>query len=124
MNRYENSEILHQSLNDSKMNDEKNNYNGFVLFIFVCSFFGYYSCHVMYSCIKKNYNKYYDSYKKNKNLKEKLILNDDMICSICLENLKDNNCVILNCEHIYHKICIKEWLKKNNSCPNCRINII
>ena len=30
MNRYENSEILHQSLNDSKMNDEKNNYNGFV----------------------------------------------------------------------------------------------
>ena len=35
-----------------------------------------------------------------------------MICSICLENLKDNNCVILNCEHIYHKICIKEWLKK------------
>ena len=120
MNRYENTELSHQSLNDSKINDSKNNYDVFVLFVFVCSFFGYYSCHVMYTCIIQNY----DMYKKNKKLKEKLILNDDMICSICLENLKDDNSVILNCEHIYHKICIKEWLKKNNSCPNCRINII
>lgn len=49
---------------------------------------------------------------KNKNLKEKLIKDDNNICSICLENLKDDKCVILSCEHIYHKVCIKKWLKK------------
>ena len=38
------------------------------------------------------------------------MINND-ICSICLENL-DDKCVILSCEHIYHKVCIQKWLKK------------
>jgi len=46
-------------------------------------------------------------------------------CSICLEEYIENNDIIkLNCDHQYHKECIKEWLKINNNCPHCRKNII
>lgn len=27
---------------------------------------------------------------------------------------------IIDCSHIYHKICIEEWFKYNESCPICR----
>lgn len=30
----------------------------------------------------------------------------------------------IKCGHKYHKLCIKEWLKINNSCPICRSNVI
>lgn len=50
----------------------------------------------------------------------------DITCCICLEDIlyiKDKK--TLNCEHIYHKICIKEYLKFNNytnyiHCPICK----
>ena len=51
-----------------------------------------------------------------------LLLNE---CSICLEKYTVNDKIInLKCEHKYHKDCIKIWLKKNNTCPECRENII
>jgi len=45
-----------------------------------------------------------------------------MECSICLEqfNSSSNTSVILECNHIYHKNCIKKWLKNNDGCPMCR----
>jgi hypothetical protein len=46
-------------------------------------------------------------------------------CSICLENYKkDDMIIILSCDHNFHESCLKEWSKNNNSCPHCRENII
>lgn len=124
--RYENGELVHESFsnNDTKYDTYKE-FDSYMLFYIVCILFGSYFGHIVYICTKNKCKIYYDTYKKNKNLKEKLIKNDNNdICSICLEDLKYDKCVVLNCEHIYHKDCIQKWLKKNDSCPNCRINII
>lgn len=40
-------------------------------------------------------------------------------CVICLENM-DNNKVILNCNHAFHKNCILEWMNLQQKCPICR----
>ena len=46
-------------------------------------------------------------------------------CSICLETyIKNDKVINLNCDHTYHKDCIKLWLSKNNTCPQCREIII
>ena len=123
--RYENGELVHESysINDTKYDTYKN-FDSYMLFYIVCTIFGSYFCHIFYICTKNKYKIHYDYYKKNKKLKQKLIKDDNDICSICLEKLKDNKCVVLSCEHIYHKVCIQKWLKKNDSCPICRINII
>ena len=41
-------------------------------------------------------------------------------CTICLSNDLDNEWVKLNCQHIFHRDCITEWLSINNTCPICR----
>lgn len=41
----------------------------------------------------------------------------DEICQLCIEN---KNCIISNCEHVFCSYCIRQWIKKNNSCPYCR----
>jgi len=56
------------------------------------------------------------------------LLKKKLQCSICLEDFKLNDKYIaLDCDepHIFHSGCetcsgIKEWLKRNNSCPLCR----
>jgi len=42
-------------------------------------------------------------------------------CSLCIEpfNSTQTN-VVLQCNHKFHKECIKEWLEKELTCPNCR----
>lgn len=122
--KYENGNLIHESYSNNTNYDIYNDFDSYVLFYLVCTLFGSYFCNILYICTKNKYKEYYDYYKKNKNLKEKLINDDIEICSICLEKLKEDKCVILSCEHIYHKVCIKKWLKKNETCPNCRINII
>jgi hypothetical protein len=42
-------------------------------------------------------------------------------CAICMNSEKNINC-ITDCNHQFHKICIDEWNKINNSCPVCRNN--
>lgn len=48
-------------------------------------------------------------------------------CPICLEIFgeldEDSLLCSLKCGHSYHKKCVKDWLSKDNSCPNCRIQI-
>ena len=72
------------------------------------------------------YNEYKDR-KKNRELKGYLITKDNNIdCSICLDTLKSGDKVIkLNCDHLFHKDCIKDWFrgKTEKNCPLCR-NII
>lgn len=42
-------------------------------------------------------------------------------CAICLENHNNNDdVIILDCKHIYHKDCISEWLREHETCPVCR----
>ncbi|CAL4087965.1 unnamed protein product, partial [Meganyctiphanes norvegica] len=41
-------------------------------------------------------------------------------CSICLEALATGPTVALQCKHVFHERCIKDWLKRQSNCPNCR----
>jgi hypothetical protein len=43
-------------------------------------------------------------------------------CLICFENITDDNKEILECNHIYHKICVSNWYKVSTQkdCPLCR----
>jgi hypothetical protein len=45
---------------------------------------------------------------------------DDKVCSVCLAALEVTK---LPCGHYFHFICIKPWLEKVDSCPQCRSNI-
>jgi hypothetical protein len=42
-------------------------------------------------------------------------------CAICLSDFKNVDIikVFYTCDHIFHKKCLLEWLKKSNSCPLC-----
>jgi hypothetical protein len=52
---------------------------------------------------------------------DELLLEEEVVCSICLELLNDDN-VTTNecCNHSYHPVCINTWLQENNTCPSCR----
>lgn len=42
-------------------------------------------------------------------------------CQVCLTAYKNGEMLVnLPCKHEYHDKCIKEWLKRNASCPICR----
>ena len=45
-------------------------------------------------------------------------------CVICLEDFKNHDkAIILPCIHLFHKNCIKNWLKKKNTCPICKFKL-
>jgi len=45
-------------------------------------------------------------------------------CSICTEKYESNEMVsVLDCGHVYHPKCIKEWGHYNPSCPLCKTKI-
>jgi len=43
-------------------------------------------------------------------------------CVICLEEFKRNDIIkeFYKCRHIFHKDCLKSWLKRSNACPLCK----
>ncbi|ESR65120.1 hypothetical protein CICLE_v10010280mg, partial [Citrus x clementina] len=47
-------------------------------------------------------------------------------CVICLENFVDGeSCRLFPvCYHIFHSVCIDQWLKEHLTCPVCRISCI
>lgn len=48
----------------------------------------------------------------------------DIDCSICINKVYKNRIVtVLECKHIFHKKCIKEWLGSSKTCPMCRGNV-
>ena len=60
-----------------------------------------------------------------KNQKKEQLIKKTMIkytiCNICLSEFNKNDKVkILNCGHIYHTSCIKEWFKRKKICPICQ----
>ena len=66
----------------------------------------------------------YVSQFNNKNIDN--LLNDSQQCSICLSdvNVSDNDKLILNCGHMFHKDCIKNWILVHKTCPLCREKVI
>ncbi len=76
------------------------------------------------------FNQSYSSQSQNNKqvkFKEHVLFNTDLIhqnsCSICLEDFREGEIAsILPCCHIFHQECVSPWIKKKNSCPNCRID--
>ena len=44
------------------------------------------------------------------------------ICNICLSEIEKGK--YLNCGHVFHLKCIKEWVSLNAKCPICKMSII
>jgi len=42
------------------------------------------------------------------------------LCSICLERLDEQHLQIMPCRHRFHIPCIRNWLMVREVCPNCR----
>ncbi|KAL6140952.1 hypothetical protein ACLB2K_059244 [Fragaria x ananassa] len=56
--------------------------------------------------------------------KERAILEEDAVCSICLANYSDNDELReLTCLHVFHVECVDKWLKINASCPLCKSEV-
>ena len=54
----------------------------------------------------------------------KNVNNDNKNCRICLENfIYDDKVIYLPCCHFFHKKCIIKWVKKNATCPLCKLDI-
>ena len=51
-------------------------------------------------------------------------LENENICSICLEEIQLYPITKLNCSHYFHLNCINLWKEKKNICPICRKQII
>lgn len=48
-------------------------------------------------------------------------LTEETICSICLENIEiDTECIVTECNHVFHGQCFQPWITDHNTCPNCR----
>ena len=52
----------------------------------------------------------------------KIPLEKEEYCSICLEKFDDNN-VTLPCKHHYHENCIIKWFNDKSDCPLCRMKL-
>jgi len=63
--------------------------------------------------------------KKMISYEELLKDNNDNNCTICLEEFNNDEEIIkLKCNHLFHSKCIDDWIKKNQSCPLCRLNLL
>lgn len=51
----------------------------------------------------------------------KKLFPENFICSICLDGGKFEDTLRLkNCDHWFHKKCIREWFRQRETCPMCR----
>ena len=45
-------------------------------------------------------------------------------CNICLDEFNIGDLIsFLPCFHFFHFICLKDWTKKSNKCPICKVEI-
>ena len=89
-------------------NTDINNEDPAFLFIGASTLFCFYFCSVLFDIIIKKYK----DHKIERNLLLPINIEDikENKCSICLEEYNRNKDIIkLNCEHQYHRKCIKEW---------------
>jgi len=43
-----------------------------------------------------------------------------MDCSICFDEIKEQDQKIIKCSHVFHEGCIDKWFKRSHQCPLCR----
>jgi hypothetical protein len=49
---------------------------------------------------------------------------DKSACSICLDDFKAGSVVrTLPCLHSFHAGCVDKWLKRQGTCPNCKLEV-
>jgi hypothetical protein len=41
-------------------------------------------------------------------------------CAVCLEEMENQPCVQLPCNHQFHRECADSWLQRRDTCPLCR----
>uniref|UniRef100_A0A0E0LA49 RING-type E3 ubiquitin transferase n=1 Tax=Oryza punctata TaxID=4537 RepID=A0A0E0LA49_ORYPU len=48
-----------------------------------------------------------------------------LVCAICLEQLRHGELCseVPACRHVFHRDCLGAWIKSNNTCPMCRVEI-
>ena len=55
---------------------------------------------------------------------EDSIIENNRLCSICIQPILSNMNCVLNCGHTFHKECIDQLINSNNfKCPLCRTQI-
>lgn len=45
-------------------------------------------------------------------------------CSVCLEDIENDSKYVLVCKHSFHEECIMQWIRRCNTCPLCRSEIV
>lgn len=62
--------------------------------------------------------------KKQKRKRDFICSSDKATCAICFDEKEVKELTILNsCDHKYCPTCIKEWVKRENTCPQCKKRI-
>lgn len=41
-------------------------------------------------------------------------------CPVCLDKLGNDEVVRMTCGHMYHSVCLYNWLNQARNCPVCR----
>jgi hypothetical protein len=92
-----------------------------LLYILCCIILGF----MLYRCGHSTIEKIKKYQRHRKYLKLSTYCGDeDINCTICLEDIKKREVVRkLICNHIFHRVCIDEWIKKKAICPNCNHDI-
>ena len=66
-------------------------------------------------------------YIKRKRLMKTKKINSKEVCVICFEDFTDKHrhkaATLRGCNHVYHKKCLKRWLKERTVCPLCNIEL-
>jgi hypothetical protein len=47
------------------------------------------------------------------------IIPSDIICPICFDEMKDESCILHQCNHRFHIQCIETWFSRSDRCPTC-----
>ena len=106
----------------------------------VIVFYGLAASLILYSCvgyinnITKRCKDNYKDYRRRSTLSEYLLSREILVpeqselvlneCTICLDTFSPRQiCITLPCNHKFHSHCITEWLHKELSCPNCRVEL-
>lgn len=57
-------------------------------------------------------------------LRESVDVRDSQsMCPICLEVYAGDKAIVLNCSHMFHSHCIRDWIKLHSTCPLCRVAV-